>query len=105
MKHARPTAQAAVSLAVWPLAVILSPVILVAGEPVNRYAMRRVRSGAAGRTAAVTRNGDQPARAVAVLLPARASLLLVVVSNPLWIALTAPGRWVGDRFRSRRPAG
>jgi hypothetical protein len=37
---------------------------------------------------------------VAVRLPAPASLLLVVISNPLWIALTAPGRWVSDRFRT-----
>jgi hypothetical protein len=98
MKHARPVARA-VSLAVWPLAVILSPVILVAGEPVNRYVMRRVRLRAAAGPAAVTRPGDRSARAVAVHLPARASLLPVVISNPLWIALTAPGRWVGDRFR------
>jgi hypothetical protein len=99
VKRAWPTAQAAISVAVWPLAIILSPVILVAGEPVNRYVMRRVRLSAAAGPAAVTRHGDQPARAVAVHLPASASLLLVVISNPLWIALTAPGRWVSDRFR------
>jgi hypothetical protein len=99
MKHGWPAARAAVSLAVWPLAIILSPVILVAGEPVNRYVMRRVRLSALASPAAVTRDGDRPARAVAVRLPASASLLLVVISHPLWIALTAPGRWVGDRFR------
>ena len=99
MKHAWPVALATVSLAVWPLAIILSPVILVAGEPVNRYVMRRVRVSALAESAAVTRQGDGSARAMAVHLPARASLLLVVISNPLWIALTAPGRWVGDRFR------
>jgi len=37
---------------------------------------------------------------VAVRLPAQASLLLVVISNPLWIALTAPGRWVSDQYGS-----
>src|SRR5580704_3349538 len=99
MKHAWPVAQAAVSLAAWPLTIILSPVILVAGEPVNRYVMRRVRVSATAGPAAGIRHGDQPPRAVAVHLPARASLLLVVIRNPLWIALTAPGRWVGDRFR------
>jgi hypothetical protein len=89
MKHAWPVTHAAISLAVWPLTITLSPVILVAGEPVNRYVMRRVRrSAAAG-----------PARAVVVHPSAPASLLLAVISNPLWIALTAPGRWVGDRFR------
>lgn len=100
MKRAWPAAQAAASLAVWPLAIILSLVILVAGEPVNRYVMRRERrSTAAGPAAAVTRHGDRPARAVAVLQPTPASPLWVVISNPLWIALTAPGRWVSDRFR------
>jgi hypothetical protein len=99
MKHARPVAQAAISLAVWPLTIILSPVILVAGEPVNRYVMRRVRLRAAAGPAAAIRHGDRSARAVAVRLPAPASLLLLVISNPLWIALTVPGRWVSDRFR------
>lgn len=99
MKHAWPVTQAAISLAVWPLTIIFSPVILVAGEPVNRYVMRRVRRTPAAGSSAVIRHGDRSARAVAVRLPASASLLLVVISNPLWIALTAPGRWVSDRFR------
>jgi hypothetical protein len=106
MKHAWPVARAAVCLAVWPLTLILSPVILVAGEPVNRYVMQRMRSSAAAGPAAVTGPGDGPARAV-VRLSGPASLLWVVISNPLWIALTAPGRWVGDRFRRppSMPAG
>jgi hypothetical protein len=100
MRHARPATQTAISLAMWPLTIIFSPVILVAGEPVNRYVMRRVRRSAAAGPAAVTGHGDRPARAVAVRLPAQVvSLLLVVISNPLWIALTAPGRWVSDQFR------
>jgi hypothetical protein len=48
---------------------------------------------------AVVRHGGRPARAAAGQLPLRTSLLLTVISNPLWIALTAPGRWVSDRFR------
>jgi len=43
------------------------------------------------------------ARATAVRLPLRTSLLLTVISNPLWIALTAPGCWVSDRFRRHPP--
>jgi len=46
MKRAWPVTQAAISVAVWPLTIILSPVILVAGEAVNRYVMRRVRRSA-----------------------------------------------------------
>lgn len=99
MKRAAPVTRTAISLAVWPLTIILSPVILVAGEPMNRYVMRRALSSASAVPATVTGHGDRPTRAAAALLAAPASLLLVVISNPLWIALTAPGRWVSDRFR------
>lgn len=99
MRRAGPVTQAAISLAVWLLTITFSPVILVAGEPVNRYVMRRMRRSAAAGPTADIRHGERPARAVAVRLPAAASLLLVVISNPLWIALTAPDRWVSDRFR------
>lgn len=99
MRRAGPATRSAISLAVWPLTIIFSPVILVAGEPVNRHVMRRVRSSATAGSAADIRHGDRPARAVAVRLPAAPSLLLVVISNPLWIVLTAPGHWVSDRFR------
>jgi len=107
VKYAWPVTQAAISLAVWPLTITLSPVILVAGEPVNRYVMRRVRRSAAAGPTAVTGHGDGPARVVVVRLSAPDSLLWMVISNPLWIALTAPGRWVGDRFRRppSMPAG
>jgi hypothetical protein len=74
MRHARPATQAAISLAMWPLTIMFSPMILVAGEPLNRYVMKRAcRSATAGPAA--------------------------VIGNPLWIALTAPGRWVSDQFR------
>ena len=99
MRRAGPATRWAISLAVWPLTLIFSPVILVAGEPVNRYVMRRVRRSAAAGSAADIRHGDRPAHAVPVRLRAAPSLLLVVISNPLWITLTAPGRWVSDRFR------
>jgi hypothetical protein len=107
MKHAWPVTRTAISLAVWPLTITLSPVILVAGEPVNRYVMRRVRRSAPAGPAAVTGHGDGPALAAVVRLSAPAFLLWVVISNPLWIALTAPGRWAGDRFRRppSMPAG
>jgi hypothetical protein len=107
MKHAWPVTRTAISLAVWPLTITLSPVILVAGEPVNRYVMRRVHRSAPAGPAAVTGHGDGPALAAVVRLSAPAFLLWVVISNPLWIALTAPGRWAGDRFRRppSMPAG
>ena len=99
MSRPRPTTHAVISLALWPLIIIFSPVILLAGEPVNRYVMRQVRRSASTAQIPVVRHGGLAARAAAVRLPLRTSLLLIVISNPLWIALTAPGRWVSDRFR------
>jgi hypothetical protein len=78
-------------------------VILLAGEPVNRYVMRRVRRSASTAQLAVVRHRGRPARAAAVRLPVRPSLLLTVINHPLWIALTAPGRLVSDRFRRHPP--
>jgi hypothetical protein len=92
----------AISAAVWLLIIVFSPVILVVGEPVNRYVMWRVRSSAATATGVpvVVSHGEGSVYAVT---PSRPSLpvflLLSAIHNPLWIALTAPGRWVSDRFR------
>ena len=106
MRRSWPVTNAVISLALWPLIIIFSPVVLLAGEPVNRYVMRRVRRSASTAQVAVAGHNGRPARAAAVRLPRRASLLVTVISNPLWIALTAPGRWVSDRFRRypREPA-
>lgn len=67
----------------WPVTVALSPVILLAGEPVNRYVMRHLRWSAP--------------HTVQLTLPS--SLLVTAISNPLWIALTAPGRWAADQAK------
>jgi hypothetical protein len=99
MSRPGPTTRAVISLALWPLIIIFSPVIVLAGEPVNRYVMRQVRRSASTAQIPVVRHRGRAARAAAVRLPLRTSLLLTVISNPLWIALTAPGRWVSDRFR------
>ena len=103
MSRPGPTTRAVISLALWPLIIIFSPVILLAGEPVNRYVMRQVRRSASTAQIPVVRHRGRAARAAAVRLPLRTSLLLTVISNPLWIALTAPGRWVSDRFRRHPP--
>jgi hypothetical protein len=102
MRRPGPVTRAVISLALWPLIIIFSPVIVLAGEPVNRYVMRRVRRAASTAEIAAGHSG-RPARAAAVRLPLRTSLLLTVISHPLWIALTAPGRWVSDRFRRHPP--
>ena len=102
MRRPGPATHAVMSLALWPLIVILSPVILLAGELVNQYVMRRARPRASTARAAVVWHSGRPAHAAAVWVPPHTSFLLTVISNPLWIALTAPGRWVNDQF-SRHP--
>jgi hypothetical protein len=84
--------------------LVFSPVILLVGEPVNRYVMRHLhgKSRLAG-TAVIRRTGQPTRTATAVQLTAPSSLLLLVISNPLWIALTAPGRWVWDRLGTPPP--
>ena len=81
----------------WPLIIIFSPVVLLAGEPVNRYVMRL--AGRSARMARVT----SVRHVVVAPLPLHVSLLFIAIHNPLWIALTAPGRWVSDRFRRPTP--
>jgi hypothetical protein len=103
MRRLEPVTRAVISLALWPLIIIFSPVILLAGEPVNWYVMRRVRRSASTAQIAVVPHSGRPSRPAAVRLPRRTTLLLTVISNPLWIALTAPGRWVSDRFRGHSP--
>jgi hypothetical protein len=104
MRRPGPVTRGVISLALWPLIIIFSPVIVLAGEPVNRYVIRRVRRTASTvEMAAVGYRSGRAARATAVRLSLRTSLLLTVISHPLWIALTAPGRWVSDRFRRHPP--
>jgi hypothetical protein len=103
MSRSRSVTRAIIAVAQWPLIIIFSPVILLVGELVNRYVMRRVRRAASDAQIAFVRLGGQPPRAAVVRLPQRAPLLLAVISNPLWIALTAPGRWVSDQFRGHPP--
>jgi hypothetical protein len=83
---------------------MFSPVIILAGESVSRYVRRRMRRTAYTAQIAAVRHHERPARAAAAQLPPGTSLLLAIISHSLWIALTAPGRWVSDRFR-RRPRG
>ena len=100
MRRSWPAAHAVISVALWPLIIILSPVILLAGELINRYVMRRVLPSASTGGIAVVWPSRSPAHAAAIrLLPVHISFLFTVISNPLWIALTAPGRWVSDQFR------
>jgi hypothetical protein len=75
------------------ITIVLSPVILLVGEPLNRYLLRRFRSGVAR-----SRASDP----VATGFVRRPRLAWALVRNPLWIALTAPGRWLLSRVGRRR---
>ena len=58
------------------LVIVLAPAVLLAGELVNRHYRARYSRR-------------------------RRRVVHMVLSNPVWIALTAPGRWVFDRLRPR----
>jgi hypothetical protein len=70
--------------AVTVLVVVLAPAVLVFGEAVNRRHWRRLRASSGLREWAKRRD--------------RAA---VVLTNPVWIALTAPARWLADHLRPR----
>ena len=86
MRRRHPFGRILTFLVVSGLVVALAPAVLLAGEPVNRYYLSPLHPGR--RCRGVTR---------------------VLLRNPVWIALTAPGRWVLDHLRpwagSRRGRG
>jgi len=66
------------------LVVALAPAVLLGGELVNRRYRRRLRSWPPW---------------------VKAGRLYPVLHNPVWIALTAPARWLFDRLRPRAGSG
>jgi hypothetical protein len=93
--------------AVLLLTVVLSPLIVVAGEPLRRRVLARpgryrVRRPGPSQPSAVFSYGPVPAGHVSWR---RRGLWMVLVSNPLWIALTAPSRWLLDRTSGYRRRG
>lgn len=105
----------------WLLTVTLSPLVVVAGEPLRRYVMARPSAMLArpvtrqGWPAPSRRHGQGrwPSRTTGLRPRSadrwwrRRQFLLLLVSNPLWIALTAPARWLLDRaaISGRRSGG
>jgi hypothetical protein len=75
-------------LVVSALIIVLAPVVLLCGELVNRRYRRRRRAG-------------HPSSSGLRLVVARRDRAAILLNNPVWIALTAPGRWVLDRLRPR----
>lgn len=98
---------------IWLLTVLLSPLIVVAGEAVRRHVLARPTARAAWPGRRQVRRRSAPGTRVAHFAPGRAvyaqeswrrrRFLMLWVTNPLWIALTAPARWMLGRAASLRP--
>jgi hypothetical protein len=105
MKPWRNLGRALASGTVTVLVIVLSPAVLVFGELVNRHYLRRLPPGrdrilVRRRGRVVVRHAGPGHAAYAVATPGR-KLARRVLANPLWIALTAPARWLLDRLRPR----
>ena len=93
------------SCAVTLFVLALAPVVLLAGELVNRHYIGRLPGGRD--RILLRRRGHMMLRNLG---PAGAALPVVftghpvarrILANPLWIALTAPARWLLDRIKPR----
>jgi hypothetical protein len=111
MKRWRNPGRALATGTVTVLVIVLAPAVLLFGELVNRHYLgglppgrdrvlvrRRVLPGRRGR-AAVRYAG--PGRAAYAAATRNRKVARRVLANPLWIALTAPARWLLDRVRPR----
>jgi len=107
MRRGHAVWQVSQSAAALLLTVAFAPLIMVAGEPLRRYILARPTARPPGpgwhRTLRRSRPGTQAAmishgpEGTVQVFWRRSRFWLLVVSNPLWIALTAPARWLLDR--------
>jgi len=121
MRHVRVVWQFLRAAAACLLIVAFSPLIVAAGEPLRRYVLARPVALQAQPSWHRARRHPSPARRAARRPPGpprsvrrswrRRRFLMMLISNPLYIALTAPARWLLDRagglgrgpWRGRRP--
>ena len=105
MKPWRRAGRLLASCAVTLFVLALAPVVVLAGELVNRHYIGRLPGGQD--RILVRRRGHVMLRNLG---PERAALPVAytghpvarrILANPLWIALTAPARWLLDRIRPR----
>src|SRR5258707_10932134 len=106
MRRGHAVWQVSQSAAALLLTVAFAPLIMVAGEPLRRYVLarpaarppgpgyRRLRRPRPGTRAAMIAHGPEGTVQGFWFRP---RFWLLVVSNPLWNALTAPPRWLLDR--------
>ncbi len=91
--------------------LVLAPAVLLFGELVNRHYLGGLppgrdripvrRRGLPGRSARVVYRYAGPGRAAYAPATRNRKVARRVLFNPLWIALTAPARWLLDRVRPR----
>jgi hypothetical protein len=110
MKPWRRAGRLLASCVVTLFVLALAPAVLLAGELVNRRCLAGLPPG---RDRILVRRRWLPGRrhvAVRHLGPGRAAYAAAtrdhrvarrILANPLWIALTAPARWLLDRIRPR----
>jgi hypothetical protein len=111
MKPWRTAGQALASGTVTVLLVVLAPAVLLFGELVNRHYLSGLppgrdrilvcRRGLPGRRGRVVVRHAGPGRAAYAVATRNRKVARRVLANPLWIALTAPARWLLDRVRPR----
>lgn len=109
MKPWRRAGRLLASCVVTLFVLALAPAVLLAGELVNRHYLGNL---SAGRDRVPVRRGRRvvlrnvgPGRGACAVAVQDHKLARWILANPLWIALTAPGRWLLDRIRPRAGSG
>jgi hypothetical protein len=110
MKPWRNLGRALATGTVTVLIVVLAPAVLLFGELVNRHYLRGLpgrerikvrRRGLPGRRERLVVRYAGPGPAAYAAATPKRRVARRVLANPLWIALTAPARWLLDRLRPR----
>jgi hypothetical protein len=110
MKPWRMAGRLLAGCAVSLLIIVLAPAVLLFGEAVNRRYWRGIRARhdrilvwrrRGRRRVVVRRLGPRQSAATVVFAGRRGRLARMILANPLWIALTAPARWLLDHLRPR----
>jgi hypothetical protein len=111
MKPWRTLGRALASGTVTMLLIVLAPAVLLFGELVNRHYLRGLppgrdrilvrRRGLPGRRGRVVVRHTGRGRAAYAVATRNRKVARRLLANPLWIALTAPARWLLDRVRPR----
>jgi hypothetical protein len=112
MKPWRNLGRALAAGTVTVVVIVLAPAVLLFGELVNRHYLHGLPAGQdripvrrrgllPGRRARVVYRYTGPGPAAYAVVTRDRKVVWHVLANPVWIALTAPARWLLDRVRPR----